>query len=281
MRPALALICLFAPPLLAQSVLFVGDGSTMLPVRAMRDGLPLVEKNGKLEVGYGSRFALQGVPEYAPVFVEVRNIRVQNFHLESMSGGSSINYTFRFNAEFESAYHLGHVFLTLELVSESTKKALFAWEIRDLVPHQPNEVTVDIPVAQGANWEHFKLHIFTDGREVLHSEMPAAYRERVLDRMVANRIRNVSQAETTPFVGPPPQYPPALAKKKVSGTAVVSMRVARNGSIQDPQIKTASDPAFGASVLEAVRIWRFLPRVRDGRPVEAVVEMPFDFAPQS
>jgi len=236
MRTAVALICLFAPQLLAQSVLFVGDGSTMLPVRAMRDGIPLVEKNGKLEDGYARRFALQGVDEYAPVFVEVRNIRVQNFHLESMGGGSSINYTFRFNAEFESAYRLGHVFLTLELVSESTKKALFAWEVGDLIPHKPNEVTVDIPVSQGASWEHFKLHIFTDGREVLHSEMPFAYREHILDRMVASRIRNVSVAEPTPFVGPPPQYPPGLAKTKVAGNAVVSMRIARNGSIQDARI---------------------------------------------
>jgi TonB family protein len=51
--------------------------------------------------------------------------------------------------------------------------------------------------------------------------------------------------------------------------------------VLDPQVKEASDPAFGESAVVAARQWRFLPRVKNGRAVETQVDMPFDFAPPS
>jgi TonB family protein len=52
-----------------------------------------------------------------------------------------------------------------------------------------------------------------------------------------------------------------------------------NARVHDPTPKCTTDPAFGEAALEAVRFWRFLPKVKDGRPVEALVELPFSFTP--
>jgi TonB family protein len=43
-------------------------------------------------------------------------------------------------------------------------------------------------------------------------------------------------------------------------------------------VKSATDPAFGEAALRAVRIWRFLPKVKDDNPVETKVDIPIVFA---
>jgi TonB family protein len=49
--------------------------------------------------------------------------------------------------------------------------------------------------------------------------------------------------------------------------------------IKDPVVTEATEPAFGEAALQAVREWRFLPKVVDGRRVESQVSLPFSFAP--
>jgi len=41
---------------------------------------------------------------------------------------------------------------------------------------------------------------------------------------------------------------------------------------------SATHPELTEPTLDAVRLWYFLPRVRNGRPVEAKVQIPVSFA---
>ena len=84
-------------------------------------------------------------------------------------------------------------------------------------------------------------------------------------------------AAPRPFVGPSPEYPPGLRKAKVKGEAMIRLQIRANGAVLDPQVRSASDPAFGEAALAAIRMWRFLPKVKDGRPVGTEAEMPFSF----
>ena len=127
----------------------------------------------------------------------------------------------------------------------------------------------------------FKLHVFTDGREVLHSQIPFETRERVLDRMVKRRITGVENAPPSPFLCPEPRYPATLARSHVDGKATIRMRIGTNGSVGDPVLESASQPAFGEAALAAVRTWRFLPKIENHRPVEVQVEIPITFAGSS
>ena len=84
---------------------------------------------------------------------------------------------------------------------------------------------------------------------------------------------------STEVVSRAAQLAAALRKAGVKGKAVVTVRITPQGTVRDPVVESASDPAFGEAALAAVRQWRFIPRVEDGRAVEARVNMPFVFAP--
>jgi TonB family protein len=136
---------------------------------------------------------------------------------------------------------------------------------------------VVVPLAEELGSGSYQLHVFTQGREVFNSLQPWEFREGVLNQMVMKRIEGVQDAPPQPFVGPVPEYPPALRKKRVKGEAVVAVRITHLGVVADPEVVEASDPAFGQAALVAVRQWRFLPQVKGGRPVEINVRVPFGF----
>ena len=45
--------------------------------------------------------------------------------------------------------------------------------------------------------------------------------------------------------------------------------------------RSASDPAFGYSAVQAVEYWRFDPPLVHGKPVLTTIQIPFDFNVQN
>jgi TonB family protein len=99
-----------------------------------------------------------------------------------------------------------------------------------------------------------------------------------LNRMVRERIKDVQNSPVTPILGPAPEYPAALSKKGIEGSATLSFTIDTNGSVSDPAVVEASQPEFGEAALAVIRQWRFLPKVKNGQPVRARAEMPFMFS---
>lgn len=265
----------------AQQALFVEYQGKAQLVRRVDDGRLYVADGGKLVPVRGAQAGLLEVREFLPYFVSVRKMRAASSFVNlSVTGGGSgeVNHTFEFHADFESPYRLENVFLVLELELESGRR-IFYHGVGDLEPRRERHVSVYVPVTEKLGEGRFKLHLFANGGELLHSEQPVLFREQALDRMTARRIEGVTDASLRPFVGPAPEYPRALLKDRVQGQAVVKFRVTRTGAVVDPEVKTASDPVFGESALAAMRLWRFLPAVKEGRAVEARAEMPFQFEP--
>jgi TonB family protein len=126
---------------------------------------------------------------------------------------------------------------------------------------------------------HYEFYLFSGGREVFNSMMPMGEMESALNRMVRQRIKGVDQAAAQPFLCPAPEYPKALFRKKIGGTATVSFVIDTGGAVYGPTVVKASQPEFGEAALAAIRQWRFLPKVKGGYPVETRAEMPFEFAP--
>jgi TonB family protein len=98
-----------------------------------------------------------------------------------------------------------------------------------------------------------------------------------LDRMVLARIKGVKAAPARPFLGPAPEYPKDLNRKRVDGNATIAFVIDVRGVVGAPSVVSASLPEFGESALAAIRLWRFVPGVKDGQPVESRAEMPFEF----
>ncbi|HVU35782.1 MAG TPA: energy transducer TonB [Opitutaceae bacterium] len=262
-------------PVAAQSVLYAENGDTFSPVRAAYHRQPLIADGDKMVFPRGTKLALKPVSEYAPFFISVRNIRAGSSALNAQ--GTRINNAFKFHADFVSPYPLTHVFLLLDLSSEEAGKIYFVWGLDDLVPNESQTVDLRLPLSVPIGAGKYKLHLYSDGREVFHSLMPFDRIERSLDKMVRTRIAGVTNAEPQPFLGPSPEYPRKLRGKHVGGKAVLSFEVSPNGRVIDPVVASATDPAFGDASLAAIRQWRFLPKVVSGRPVAASVKMPFEF----
>jgi TonB family protein len=268
-----------AQPGSAQEALYALNGKSLVLVQDVREHLPIAEVDGKMVPVYSGQYCLKPAPAFTPVFIAMRDLRIWSAHLGARDG-QPLNSTFNLIGEFESPYHLEHVFLALELELTDHTRKIFLQEIGEMLSREPTRIDISVPLDSALGEAHYFIHLFTSGREVLHSEMAPGFREQVLDRMIADGIKGVQNAPPRPFIGPPLAYPKSMVKAGAKGNAVIHMRIAANGSIQDPRIVSASDPAFGDAALEAFRQWRFYPRVKDGAPVETIVEIPVNFDPK-
>ncbi len=261
----------------AQHVLVAEDGGQLFLVCGANGAIPLVQKEGKVVPITPHGFALREVPEFAPIFVTVRNVNVVVSHASTQAGEGEFNNDFHFDAEFECDRRLTDVFVVLALDSERAGKTLFLWEVGTLEPSRVKAVSIVAPMGSPMGFGHYNVHLFSGGAEVMQSLLPFGESEMAMNRMVASRIKGVHDASPRFFVGPSPAYPPQLKKANLKGQAVVSVRIGANGEVYEPKVKTATDPAFGEAALRAVRLWRFIPKVKDGYPVETKVDVPIVF----
>jgi TonB family protein len=180
--------------------------------------------------------------------------------------------------ELESSTDLDRVFVVLELKSEERGNLLFGWEVGRLEARKAKDFGLRVPLSVSIGEGNYWLHFYVNGREVFHSMMPMGAMDVALRRMVWKRIEGVKDAEPQPFVCPAPEFPKSLRKSKEKGLVTVSFRITPSGSVLDPQVVSSTHPELIEPTLDAVRLWYFLPRVRNGRPVEARVRMPINFA---
>ncbi len=263
----------------AQNILVAEHNGTTAVVCGAKGARPVIERDGRRVVADGYRVGLKHVDEYLPVFVSVRDVSADTSAFTTENSSAEMNNQFNFRANFESAFGLDNVFLVLDLRSEKAERLFFIYEIGHLEPRVPQRVAVHVPMSFSLGSGKFTWHVFVDGAEVLQSGIPVEEREAALDRMVAKRVAALTDADLQLFVGPAPEYPERLRKTRVTGRALVAIRVTARGQPVDVVAKEATDPAFGEAAVAAVRQWRFLPQVRHGRPVATAVEVPFDFAP--
>jgi TonB family protein len=271
-------------PLGAQCRLYVlePDGNYHQVLQADEDQ-PFIAAEGKLVAAKGRRFALSKVDEYLPAFVAVEDKDVGTSFVMPVGaqppGLVKINNAFHFRAKFASPFLLENVFLVLECDFEDRGKNIFVYGVGTIEPGVPQTIEVDAPMNRDATTGRCRLHLFVQGVEVFTSEQPAAEREKLLDGMISRRIGSVQQTELKPFYIPAPEYPAALRNSGIRGKALVNLRISPRGAVLESVVANASEPAFGDAALAAVRQWRFLPRIRDGRPVEAQATLPFVFDP--
>jgi TonB family protein len=66
----------------------------------------------------------------------------------------------------------------------------------------------------------------------------------------------------------PPVYPENASKNDLQGNVLLIGRIDKQGNVSDLHLDSASLPEFVQPALESVRVWKFSPALRDGRPVE-------------
>lgn len=264
----------------AQIGVYAEDGDNFVLVRAAHGMSPLIEKDGKLVKAKGLNLATKEVPEYAPYYIAIRDFNVNSTYMTLNDSSSEINNDFHLQANLVSPYSLHNVFLLLDLKTDRAGKNYFLWEIGDMNPNQPKWLSLTLPLNSSLGSGKYVLHLFVNGLEVFHSRMPFAHIEHVLDKMVQRRTQNLVDAPPQPFVGPSPEFPAQFKGKHVKGQALLRFEVSTTGRVHDPVVESASDPAFGDAALNAIRQWRFLPKMVHGAPMITIVRLPFVFPEQ-
>ena len=95
------------------------------------------------------------------------------------------------------------------------------------------------------------------------------------DQLAATRALAAAAAEVLPesalerTVHPPLEYPAAARARGLEGSVEIEFTVAADGTTRDPLIRTATPKGvFEATVLRAVRTWRYRPRIVAGQAVD-------------
>lgn len=274
---------LMAAPLAAQSMLYVLDSSDGQYHRVLKvvEDRPYIMAKGALAQSGDRRFVLKKVEEFLPCFVAIDHKEVDFLSTNIMGQvpALTVNKQIRFRAEFNSPYALDDVFLVLEVEFADGINMVIVRGVGKLEPRKPLPFSASVDVERDSAVRKCMVHLFAKGSEVFTSEQPAAFREEMIARMIKTRTASVQQAGPMFLLCPAPGYPEALKKSGAKGRAVVAVRITAQGGVLEPAVVSASDPAFGEAALAAVREWRFVPCVREGKPVEARVNIPFTFDP--
>jgi protein TonB len=74
--------------------------------------------------------------------------------------------------------------------------------------------------------------------------------------------------DVVPLVRVDPEYPPRAQQQRIGGWVEVSFTITPVGTVDDIKV-TGSDPpyVFDRAVVEAVRKWRYNPKIEDGKAV--------------
>ncbi|WP_200305798.1 energy transducer TonB, partial [Paracraurococcus ruber] len=76
----------------------------------------------------------------------------------------------------------------------------------------------------------------------------------------------------------PPDYPLRAREAGIEGTALLRLRIAGDGTLQEVRLlRSAGNRWLDEAAQAAARRWEIAPTLRDGRPIEAWVEVPVRF----
>ncbi|MFP6641059.1 MAG: energy transducer TonB [Myxococcota bacterium] len=87
-----------------------------------------------------------------------------------------------------------------------------------------------------------------------------------------------SDSDSVPLVRVPPQYPIRASERGIEGWVVLRFTITESGTVRNPQILDSKPKRiFDRSALQALRKWKYRPRVIDGVAVARVEEVKLTF----
>ena len=88
----------------------------------------------------------------------------------------------------------------------------------------------------------------------------------------------VANRDPTPMRSPAPRYPREAQRRGESGTVVLRVHVGADGEPEGIDLVEGSGSrSLDRAAVDAVRRWRFEPAMRNGHPVEGVIQVPITF----
>jgi TonB family protein len=270
---------LSAPMTFAQSFFIsVKDGKTEI-VKQIHRERPMVERGGKLVSAGGNEFGLARATVYSPGLVSFApDFVIRVVHHVVLPEGTSLGYELRAEGRVTSDTTFRDCFIVMEEVAPTEKGLAFA-ELPDLVAGDPVQLNLIFPLSDQPELANYRVHIFSNGIERLHSKMKPPYLEAQKQKTAALLSGKVRDYPAIFAHGKDAAYPDALKNSGATGTARVRCHVTKKGDVASAELVSASATAFGEAALVAVPKWKFDPAIKGLQFVEADVELPVEFKP--
>jgi len=260
-----------------QNVFVVLDDGAPKMVKEIRYHQPMIEKAGKLTGASTEEYAFLRATLFRPGLVALTDFRVATAHAEDGTGGR-FNYTLKIFGHAKSDTAFKKCFMVLEMTGWKARGVAFA-EMPDLPAGEMIEINLQFPLAEKLEEGSYRVHLFSDGIELLHTKLPEAYVTKQKQK-TAELLAGKTQ-DWPPILAHKvnPTYPEALKNSRVIGAARVRLHVTKTGDVVSPELINSSDPAFGEAALAAVVKWKFDPALKGRKFVDANVEVPVVFQP--
>ncbi len=92
--------------------------------------------------------------------------------------------------------------------------------------------------------------------------------------------RLAANSEVIPLVRIQPRYPSQAARRKLSGYVIVEFTIRPDGTVTKPKVVHAEPKrVFDAAALQAIKRWKFKPKLVDGKAVAQYASQKFSFQP--
>lgn len=78
---------------------------------------------------------------------------------------------------------------------------------------------------------------------------------------------------------PQPEYPEKARKGHVAGPIVIGLIVGSDGLVQRAKVLGGISPELDQAAVDAVKMWKYDPAIKDGRPVRVEITVEVAFQP--
>lgn len=92
--------------------------------------------------------------------------------------------------------------------------------------------------------------------------------------------RLMANSEVIPLVRIQPRYPPQAARRNLSGYVIVEFTIKPDGTVNKAKVVDSKPKrVFDAAALQAIKRWKFKPKLIDGKAVVQYASQKFNFQP--
>lgn len=199
--------------------------------------------------------------------------RLEAGHVESVreSPVHPAHSELRFSVELQATAVIEKAWILITLIDNSVVRKTYVSNLGTLRPYKLKRVDIRNTLNRDLDDPIVDWHIFSQGREVLHSLMPNDALGRAVGGMIAQVREGVRNADVAPYLTFPPRNLAA-----VNAPVTLRFSVDAKGWVSEVSVVDGAAAGSGADLRDAARLWWFLPRRVNGHNFPCVATVRID-----
>lgn len=224
-----------------------------------------------------SRTRLTLYPHYFPGTIRIEKHKATHLTRSDSSLNISESYALKINLVITPNRDFEEAYLVFKWIDSRNGTLNLACPIGDLYAGRTRKLNYSLEVPNRYAEAVYHMHFMCGGVEVFSSQHNAEMPHPVQEFAADNEFTPPENAGPRPFVVISPN--PPVSGSAPQGSSVVKVKVAidENGYVVDATVTDSPDAGMSERALEAIQLWKWLPRYKEGKAVPASVVVPFKF----